>query len=554
MRSMNNDHDEDDDLLSPMPMEDIKKIQRFTEQGLSRCDVVLRSESSTEFEKERARKEMKLYLEDIESIKIERTERGSAELSICGVNFWTTLAITSGDYLRRFRWKSGLGVALALYLIVTVVFVWTSLEDAEEPYDEGIGSMISRQLLSAAAGALVVESWLIIETGPNPSNIVVFIDPTNPDLPLVSRPDIFSGYDKKMDCNWMIRQAMANTNLQLAPGGRTASISETYWRDANSGQLIQICKFDADLIIDHNHCRLVPSSAAQTGTGWSDKAQRVLNAVVVGAPLPPQVSALQPMTITYLVIRKNGNFLLTRTSTGAPDWEIPYKAQQGTSRSCKKRFNAFMREQAGNGLIYADPNTKNAANIQGSTWMDGQQTYQMCFVDADIHWGYRRNGLYKAVTTQEAQSSVSLSISDQNVLQSADRQFGDRRPSPNSRTSSQQQSGSTAERPQDPTGDSSLNAPHAPIPSVPVPPEENQNEWDTRTIVMLTVAAIGIFTILCCAFIVIIGILSKSQSAATEAVEEKPEEPQKVKAAEQAEDLDQAEEKRDEVRTIEDMV
>ena len=48
--------------------------------------------------------------------------------------------------------------------------------------------------------------------------------------------------------------------------------------------------------------------------------------------------------------------------------------------------------------------------------------------------------------------------------------------------------------------------------------------------------------------------MSRSQNGSTEAVEEKPEEMQKDEAAEQAMDVGQAEENRDEVRSIEDMV
>ena len=544
MRSMNNYHDEDDDLSSPMPMEDIEQIQRFTEQGLARCDVILRSESSTEVKKERAQKETELYLEDIEAIKIERTLSGRAELAISGVNFWTALAMTSGDYLRRFRWKSGLGVALALYLIVTVVFVWTSLEDEEGSYDDGVLSMISRQLLSAAAGVLVSESVLVIQEKGS-SDLVVFDAATT----------YFLSFPEKMDCSRYVGIFIGETKSHL---GASWSISESYWRDVNSGRLTQICKLDADIIMDPaSHYRLVkvPSYAAQANTRWSDDLQRLLHAVVWNAPLPQQVPPLQSATIIYLVIRKkNGKFVLIRPSADQSGWEIPYKAQEGKPK-CEKRFKDFMKEHAGKTIRYVDPNTMQQ-NIQpqGSDWTEGQQTYRMCFVDADITWDERRTGFFQAMGNQEAQSSSSLSSSDKYALQKATDNYGQRRPSTHSPSASKAQKGNTAPLTQGPTTASPHAAPPGTIPSVPVPPEEDQNEWDTRTIVVITVAAIGILAILCCAFIVIIGIMSNSRSEATEAVEEKPEEPQKGEAADQAEDLDQAEEKRDEVRSIEDMV
>merc|ERR1712098_255297 len=97
---------------------------------------------------------------------------GAASLWIASTNFWTTLSMTSGDYLPRFRWKSGLGVAFALYLIVTFAFSSMSIDDEADTFDDGVQSAVSRQLLSAAAG---VTMWtiFIIQRNNDPDRIVV---------------------------------------------------------------------------------------------------------------------------------------------------------------------------------------------------------------------------------------------------------------------------------------------------------------------------------------------------------------------------------------------
>merc|ERR1712098_534333 len=86
---------------------------------------------------------------------------GAASLWIASTNFWTTLSMTSGDYLPRFRWKSGLGVAFALYLIVTFAFSSMSIDDEADTFDDGIQSAVSRQLLSAAAGVAMTTVFII---------------------------------------------------------------------------------------------------------------------------------------------------------------------------------------------------------------------------------------------------------------------------------------------------------------------------------------------------------------------------------------------------------
>ena len=239
MRSMNNDHDEDDDLSSPIPMEDIERIQRFTEQEMSRCDTILQSESSTESEREQAQKEKQLYEEDIEAINIERMESSDASDSVWipSTNFWTTLTTTSCDYFRRFRWKSGLGIAITLYLIATFAFSWMSIDDEETAFDDGIQSMVSRQLLSSAAGDAGMITFLIIRSftmHQNMRHIILW----GQDL-----PRSFAGPQRS--CSDAITELLAN-NVQYSANARPPKpIEESFWKDQN-GQSIRICKLDAD--------------------------------------------------------------------------------------------------------------------------------------------------------------------------------------------------------------------------------------------------------------------------------------------------------------------
>ena len=563
MRSTNHYHDEDDDLSSPIPMEDIERIQRFTEQEMSRCDTILQSESSTESEREHAQKEKQLYLEDIEAINIERMESNDASDSVWipSANLWTTLALTSCDYLRRFRWRSGLSIAITLYLIATFAFSWMSVDDEEATFDDGIQSMVSRQLLSGAAGDAVTITVLILRTfmdsEPAPPLIVVNHDDSQP-------PSFINDHHQCID---LINEVL-RSNVAYSVPPTTSPISTSYWKDVSNGENIRICQLLAGLEIRvSGFYDMVPLHAVFESHGVDRVGKRALSAMTgmllpvdaspalevmspahvsppqqqsppqqpfsqqqVFRPPPAMPAADLTVPITFLVMRtsKRDKFVLAQRQypNAMANWAIPDDLTGGAF-ACKQRFTTFVANHAAtDGMTFQFVGDTNAQNVHSWTEQDAHgRTNRICLIDANVQW---TSGSTKFNAFGVSQLPADLSNQEQRILQRAaliPRAKG----SP--LTASQMSSRKPTWTPAAP----SHVAPPDTIPSVPVPSGDvdDQDEWDTTTKVVLTISVIGILAILCCAFIVIIGIMSNSQSEATEAVEQEPE------------DLDQAEEKRD---------
>ena len=528
MLSLNDDHDEDDDLLSPIPMKDIERIQRLTEQRLSRCDTVLQSESSTEFERERARKEKKLYLEDIAAIKIERAISHNASLWIPSTTFWTTLAMKSGVYLRRFRWQTGLGMALALYLIVTVVFIWTSLENEDQSLDDGMGSMISRELLTAAAGATMY-TYIIIRTGPSydQDDILVYI--TSDGHQYLPRQSTSAQLPPR--CIDHINDFMAINNVQYhAEPARRKSISTSFWKD-ESGTESQICAMNADVFLSESHnYKFVPFSDSRFG---ELEDQRLLSTVSRKVPFHP-VPPLRAMTISYLVIQNSRNNKFVLQKQGNPGTSqsltIPFEINEEII-DCTQFFKDFLAHWELHHVTFTFKGDSSSRNVEYVYDTDVLGlSYRVCFIHANIKWiEDDQSDTFKQVDMDSL--SRDISSSDKRVLTRAVKTLSGNGVSNSVRQPSMAISNQRTFTSQ---GD-----PHAAGRSAPASPEQTEEGWDTSTIVMITVAAIGVLSILCCAFIAIIGIMSSSQSGATEAVDQEPVGPEEADESKPDEGLDQ---------------
>ena len=182
----------------------------------------------------------------INDIELGLTEAATVEPNNTGTwipstNLWTALAMNTGDYLRRFRWKSGLGIVCALYLIATLAFIWMSLDDEGEASNDQFGLVSDRSLLSSAG---LPGTYLVLLSGAKfAANEQVALVKAQQDG-MWHLPQFPDG----TDCNSALSQFTKNKNVGVTiPKKSPKPISKEYYRNDPNGKLYRICEFSTEL-------------------------------------------------------------------------------------------------------------------------------------------------------------------------------------------------------------------------------------------------------------------------------------------------------------------